>query len=187
MIRSMAGSVHIVKGDADLGYDFPEYKVVKIGEVKVGLIHGHQIIPWGDLSALSAWQRKLDCDILVSGHTHKSSVQEDMGKFYINPGSVTGAYQPWGASGTSEPGGCPSFMLMAINGPSVALYVYEEKDGKANVVMSELSTKPASPATTAASPTTILEPSAKPTEAPREVPSEPPSSETTADGPSDAK
>ena len=31
----------------------------------------------------------------------------------------------------------PSFMLMAVQGPNAVVYVYQEKDGKANIAMSE--------------------------------------------------
>ena len=31
-------------------------------------------------------------DILISGHTHKFEAFEHENKFYINPGSATGAY-----------------------------------------------------------------------------------------------
>lgn len=143
MLRGISGSVHVVRGDMDvamgIGNELPESKVVKIGDVTVGLIHGHQALPWGDISALSIWQRKLDCDVLVSGHTHRNHVQEDMGRFYINPGSVTGARQQWSERAADAGGGpaCPSFMLMAITGVKIALYVYEEREGRTNVVMSE--------------------------------------------------
>jgi hypothetical protein len=36
-----------------------ESKVVQIGQFKVGLIHGHQIIPWGDAHSLAMVQRQL--------------------------------------------------------------------------------------------------------------------------------
>eukprot|EP00918_Siedleckia_nematoides_P099462 GHVU01217538.1.p1 GENE.GHVU01217538.1~~GHVU01217538.1.p1 ORF type:complete len:198 (+),score=19.88 GHVU01217538.1:172-765(+) len=130
MLRSIAGNVHVVKGDCDFGCDFPEFKVIKIGDqIKVGIIHGHQIIPWGDKEALTMWQRRLDCDILITGHLHKSFTEEINGKYFINPGSATGAYQPFGETGA------PSFMLMAVQGGHVVLYVYEERDGKTGVVM----------------------------------------------------
>ena len=70
----------------------PETRVVKIGEFTVGVIHGHQVIPWGDMEALSAVQRELDCDILVYGHTHVNKITAYDGKYFLNPGSVTGAF-----------------------------------------------------------------------------------------------
>lgn len=39
--------------------DFPEYETVTIGELKFGLCHGHQIVPWGDTESLQILQRKV--------------------------------------------------------------------------------------------------------------------------------
>lgn len=63
-----------------------------VGQFRIGLCHGHQIVPWGDTESLAMAQRQLDVDILISGHTHKFEAFEHEGKFYINPGSATGAY-----------------------------------------------------------------------------------------------
>ena len=90
-----------VRGDFDDGTflpvvadSLPETKVVKIGQFQLGLCHGHQVVPWGDSEALGALQRQLDCDVLVSGHTHVFGAYEREGKLYINPGSATGAFSP---------------------------------------------------------------------------------------------
>ena len=64
--------MHAVKGDFDELPSLSETKVVQIGNFKIGLIHGHQVIPWGDLEALASVQRQLDVDILISGHTHQN-------------------------------------------------------------------------------------------------------------------
>ena len=45
-------------------------------------------------TCLPQLQRQLDVDILLFGHTHKFEAYEHEGKFYINPGSATGAYHP---------------------------------------------------------------------------------------------
>ena len=42
-----------------------------MGDFKIGLIHGHQVVPWGDLDSLAMTQRQMNVDILVSGHTHQ--------------------------------------------------------------------------------------------------------------------
>lgn len=52
---------------------------------RIGLIHGHQVLPCGDHLALASIRRKLNVDILVSGHTHKNEVVEHEGFFHINP------------------------------------------------------------------------------------------------------
>ena len=49
-------------------------------------------LPLGDIESLSILQRQLDVDILITGHTHKFEAFERDGKFFINPGSATGAF-----------------------------------------------------------------------------------------------
>lgn len=74
--------------------NYPEQKVVTVGELRIGLCHGHQVVPCGDPDALALIQRQLDVDILISGHTHRFDAYELDNKFYLNPGSATGAYHP---------------------------------------------------------------------------------------------
>ncbi|KAF3845102.1 hypothetical protein F7725_008265 [Dissostichus mawsoni] len=64
-------------------------------------------------------ERQLDVDILISGHTHKFEAFENENKFYINPGSATGAYSPL------ESNIIPSFVLMDIQASTVVTYVYQ--------------------------------------------------------------
>ena len=109
--------MHCVKGDFD-EQRLPETKVVSIGNVKIGLIHGHQVTPWGDLEALAAVQRRLDCDVLIHGHTHINGVQQYDGKYFVNPGSATGAYSALSSAVT------PSFILMAVQGDEIAIFNY---------------------------------------------------------------
>jgi vacuolar protein sorting-associated protein 29 len=90
---SLAPNVHVVRGDFDDDTSFPDNKVIQIGQFKIGLIHGHQIVPWGDAHSLAMIQRQLDVDILITGNTHRNEVNEYEGKWFINPGSITGAYR----------------------------------------------------------------------------------------------
>lgn len=147
MLKSIAPNVHIVRGDMDVEMpdfpepsSFPEYQVVTICGFRIGLIHGHQIIPWGSTDGLMRWQRKFSCDILVSGFTHQNTAEKVEGKVYINPGSATGAYKPvFTLQGPVEEPHC-SFMLMAVQPEqNVVLYVYELRNGRVNVAMSEFS------------------------------------------------
>ena len=50
-----------------LSPSFPETKVIQLGQFRVGIIGGHQIVPHGELHALSMTRRKLNVDILVCG------------------------------------------------------------------------------------------------------------------------
>ena len=61
-LRSVCPDVHAVKGDMDDDPGLPEDKVVTIGQFKIGLCHGHQIIPWGEKEALAIKRRQLEVE-----------------------------------------------------------------------------------------------------------------------------
>ena len=156
-LKGLAPNVHVVRGGFDDDASFPEYKVIQIGQFKIGLIHGHQIVPWGDAHSLAVVQRQLDVDILISGHTHRNEVNEYEGKWFINPGSITGAYRynyfvyPSCFSvlimclflklifSTLTTEVTPSFILLAIQGSKVVTYVYELHGDQVDVSKSEFS------------------------------------------------
>ena len=65
--------------------DFPE--------ITVGLIHGHQIKPRGDLNKIYDYSQQMDSvNILISGHTHDDFVVLKGKELLLNPGSCTGAW-----------------------------------------------------------------------------------------------
>ena len=133
-LRALAPTQHFVSGDDD--DDFPEETVTKIGDVKVGIVHGHDVQPWGDAKALEARRRRLDVDVLISGHTHRAEVREEGDYLYLNPGSITGAYAP----ATNEV--VPSFILLAVQGPKVVVYLYELHGDSVDVSKSEFTAQP---------------------------------------------
>ena len=120
-LKSLSNDFHSVKGDFDDG-DMPEKKLVTIGEFKIGMIHGHQVLPLGDAEALSSVARELDCDIFISGNTHQVSVKVLDNKLYINPGSISGAF----SNMISDPS--PSFVLMVLTGTEAIVYLYVLND-----------------------------------------------------------
>lgn len=126
-LRTLASDVHIVRGDFDENLTYPEQKVVTVGKFRIGLLHGHQIVPWGDIESLCALQRQLDVDILISGHTHKVEVLEMNHSLYVNPGSATGAPSP------IQSKVIPSFVLLDIQQASVISYVYQLIDDEVKV------------------------------------------------------
>ncbi|WOK93444.1 hypothetical protein Cni_G02141 [Canna indica] len=75
-----------------------------IGQFKLGLCHGHQIVPWGDLDSLVILQRQLDVDILVT----RGGASIVLCTCAVDP----------------------SFVLMDIDGLRVVVYVYELIDGE---------------------------------------------------------
>lgn len=60
--------------------------------LKIGFTNGTQIVPRGDPLALSAFARELDVDVLIWGGTHRVEAYTLDGKFFVNPGSATGAF-----------------------------------------------------------------------------------------------
>ena len=137
-IKGLGQTVHIVRGvgDTDDLFDsLPDKVVTTVGKFKIGILGGHQIVPLGDKTSLESSLRKMGVDILITGSTHKHSISDLGGKFLINPGSATGTFT---GIDVLQPA-APSFMLMAVQGDKAVVYVYEEHEGKTNVVMSEIS------------------------------------------------
>eukprot|EP00584_Thalassiosira_punctigera_P017545 CAMPEP_0172553280 /NCGR_PEP_ID=MMETSP1067-20121228/49844_1 /TAXON_ID=265564 ORGANISM="Thalassiosira punctigera, Strain Tpunct2005C2" /NCGR_SAMPLE_ID=MMETSP1067 /ASSEMBLY_ACC=CAM_ASM_000444 /LENGTH=210 /DNA_ID=CAMNT_0013341441 /DNA_START=83 /DNA_END=715 /DNA_ORIENTATION=+ len=151
LVGGNSSSVHCVAGEYDFAAagaaaaegannaasasppSFPETKVIQLGQFRVGIIGGHQVVPWGDLSALAMVRRRLNADVLVCGSKRQEGVVEHEGGYYIFPGSITGAY----SSITSNAN--PSFILLAVQGVKVVCYVYELKGGEVGVSKTEFS------------------------------------------------
>jgi vacuolar protein sorting-associated protein 29 len=79
---------------------------VEIKGMKIGLLHGHQVIPWGDEEALYNKARELDCEMLITGHTHEMKHSQLHNTHFVNPGSMTGAFSPLRAEVP------PSFLIL---------------------------------------------------------------------------
>ena len=53
-MKSLCNNIHIVQGDFDTNNQYPSEKVsiynkvINVGNFNIGIIHGHQIIPWND-------------------------------------------------------------------------------------------------------------------------------------------
>ncbi|KRY52425.1 Vacuolar protein sorting-associated protein 29 [Trichinella britovi] len=118
-LKSLASDVHVVKGDFDEDSDNQETKVVTVGQFRIGLCHGHQLVPWGDFQVIEMLRRKLNVDIMITGNTHKLETYEREGIYYINPGSITGAFTPL------EPNVTPSFVLLDVQQAVVTIYIYK--------------------------------------------------------------
>ena len=106
------------------------------------MIHGHTLVPSVDPEALLMAAREMGVDVFVWGGTHRFEALELEGRFFINPGSATGAIAPgyWHEGYLSpkislmfreEP--VPSFMLMDLQGMSLVLYIYTLENGQIKV------------------------------------------------------
>jgi len=125
-LRSIAPDLKIVKGryDAD-ATSLPISQVVTHGSLRVGFMEGFTVVAPKEADLLLAEANKMDVDVLCWGGTHKFDAYEYGDKFFVNPGSATGAFSTgWVADG-DEP--IPSFCLMDVQGISLTLYVYQLK------------------------------------------------------------
>ena len=64
---------------------------------------------------------------MITGHTNKFEAYEHENKFYVNPGSATGAHS------ALESEIIPSFILMDIQSSTVVTYVYQLIDDEVKV------------------------------------------------------
>lgn len=79
---ALAPNVHVSKGDWDTE-NFPESVVLQVGAFRVGVVH--QVVP-DTTDGKSILRRKLNVDILISGHTHQHDVTVHEDRYYfINP------------------------------------------------------------------------------------------------------
>ncbi|KAK6457485.1 Metallo-dependent phosphatase-like protein [Scheffersomyces xylosifermentans] len=105
-LYTLSPSLHLVKGEFDDSQilsqqlfslsnkeqPIPYYNVITHDNLRIGFTNGFQIVPKNDPLSLSTLARELDVDVLIWGGTHKVEAYTLDGKFFINPGSATGAY-----------------------------------------------------------------------------------------------
>ena len=127
-LKTISKEITSVLGDFDENItDVSDTTTITIGSFKIGLIHGHQVIPWGDPERLASVARDLDVDVLISGQTHQSSVATFENRLFLNPGSLTGAYSNLSAASI------PSFMILDIKKDSMIVYNYQIIDGAVKI------------------------------------------------------
>ncbi len=123
-VRGLAPRAYVVRGNMDY-LELPEREVVELGPgLRLGVVHGHQVRPRGNVEALTALARRLGVSVLVSGHTHYPFVRESGGVLHVNPGSLTGV---WGGGGGSMR---PSLAVIEVGGDGVRVEVYELVAGR---------------------------------------------------------
>ena len=74
-VKSLSEKVFIVEGNMDY-LSFPEKITTKINEINIGLIHGHQVFPRGNIDGLTRIAEEMNVQILVNGHTHYAKIVE---------------------------------------------------------------------------------------------------------------
>jgi len=119
-LRSIAPDLKIVKGRFDVeASSLPLTQVVThgSGHMRIGFLEGFTLVS-NEPDLLLAEANRLDVDVLCWGGTHKFECFEYMDKFFVNPGSATGAFSTgWGIGdeGKEEEEIVPSFCLMDVS------------------------------------------------------------------------
>jgi vacuolar protein sorting-associated protein 29 len=139
-LRNLSNDYQAVKGEFDSSSTLPLNKVVTQGQLKIGIVAGHTVVPNNDPDALLIIARQLDVDILLWGGSHRVEAYQVEGKFFINPGSATGAfYTGWeedveeaqSEEDLQDP--IPSFCLLDVQGAVCTVYIYSYIDGEVKV------------------------------------------------------
>lgn len=129
-LYSITPTVKLVRGEFDTDGPLSLRETI-MDQLRVGLVNGHSLVPSsGDVDTLAGVARQMDVDVLVSGNTHRFEAYEEQGRFFINPGSITGAM------GSQEAQAIPSFVLMECNEQTagkLSAYVYQLVEGEVTV------------------------------------------------------
>lgn len=125
-LRSIAPDLKIVKGRYDAeAATLPISQVVTHGSLRIGFLEGFTTVAPLETDLLLAEANKMDVDVLCwGGGTHRFDAYELENKFFVNPGSATGAFSTsWVSDAELET--VPSFCLMDVQGIGLTLYVYQ--------------------------------------------------------------
>lgn len=89
-------------------------QIVELEGVRVGMTHGHMIMPRGNDMALDAERRRLNVDVLLSASTGRASTKQHGSGLLVDPGSITGiACSPLASHK-------PSFTLLSLDNGKVS-------------------------------------------------------------------
>lgn len=114
-VNEASPNVAIVRGEFDnallpttkrnrMKESIPINTVIKQGNFKIGCCSGYTVVPKSDPLSLLALARQLDVDIMLWGGTHNVEAYTLEGKFFVNPGSCTGAFNSdWAIMSEEEP------------------------------------------------------------------------------------
>jgi vacuolar protein sorting-associated protein 29 len=113
-LRSIAPDLKIVKGKFDTdATSLPLSQVVVHGSLRIGFLEGFTMVAPMETDLMLAEANKLDVDVLCWGGTHRFDAYEYENKFFVNPGSATGAFSTgWVGEGEEM---VPSFCLMDVS------------------------------------------------------------------------
>lgn len=97
-----------VKGNNDYyNQNLPKERVVEIEGHRIYMAHGHQVPFYNYSQNLVRLAKAHQCDIVITGHTHRPRIEEKDDILLINPGSLS----------RNRDGSSPSYALLSLEGP----------------------------------------------------------------------
>ncbi|CCC70978.1 hypothetical protein NCAS_0G00910 [Naumovozyma castellii] len=106
-VQQISSNITVVRGEFDSSHfptlpsnhekksireEIPMNTIIRQGDFKIGCCSGYAVVPKNDPLSLLALARQLDVDILLWSGTHNVEAYTLEGKFFVNPGSCTGAF-----------------------------------------------------------------------------------------------
>ncbi len=104
-----------VKGNNDYyAVNLPRDRIVEIEGHRIYMIHGHQVAFSNRTQQLVNLAKANQCDIVISGHTHRPFLEEKDGILVLNPGSLS----------RNRDGSLPSYAVLTLEGSSKKAQIY---------------------------------------------------------------
>lgn len=95
----------VVQGNNDFYGEFDEYRILTFDHHRLYICHGHRELFFEPMIQKA---KRLQCDIVISGHTHRPLQHEQQGILFLNPGSM------W----HNRDGSLPSYMILDQDDPT---------------------------------------------------------------------
>jgi putative phosphoesterase len=104
-LKNVCQNVKAVWGNMDppaIRKDLPEKEILKIGNYKIGIMHGHGS-PNNLVELLTSVFKTDSVDIIIFGHSHSAFNEKRDGILFFNPGSATDkVFSPYNSYGIIE-------------------------------------------------------------------------------------
>ncbi len=98
-----------VKGNNDYyALNLPRDRIVEVEDHRIYMVHGHQVPFYNRTQNFVNLAKANQCDIVVTGHTHRPLIEEKDGILIINPGSLS----------RNRDGSSPSYAILMLGGSS---------------------------------------------------------------------
>lgn len=89
-------------------------KIIEAENRRILATHGHLYAVKRGTDAIKEYAKKIGCDIILYGHTHKAEIREEDGLLIVNPGTL------------SRTALRPSFCYLVVNGKNAVAAINEK-------------------------------------------------------------